>query len=100
MWHRRRPGPMLPSTRSPTSALSLFVAMLTEAAAGVGEEQVDAAGVRDEVVIHGARALLLGLAHHPFKVGEEAVDGAAKVRVAAVSLGHLIEARSPFGRVD
>src|SRR5262245_15494146 len=71
-----------------------------QAAAGVSEEQVDTASVGDEVVVHGARALLLGLAHQPLKVGEEAVDGAAEVRVATVALGYLIEAHPPFGRVD
>ena len=64
-------------------------------AAGVGEEQVDAAGVGDQVIVHGARALLLEVADQALEVGEEPVDGAAEVHVAVVALGHVVEGVRP-----
>ena len=50
-----------------------------QAAAGVGKEQIDAAGVGDEVVVHGAR-VFCSVSRTALEVGEEAVDGAAEVR--------------------
>src|SRR5580765_4959566 len=55
-----------------------------QSAAHVRQEQIDAAGVRDEVVVHRARAFLLGFAHEPLEVREESVDGAAEIHVPAV----------------
>src|SRR5262245_61563718 len=50
--------------------------------AGVGEEEIDPAGVGDQMAVHRARALLLDIANQPLEVGEEAVDGAAEVRIS------------------
>src|SRR5581483_10172477 len=73
---------------------------LPQPAAGVGQEQVDATRVRHQVVVHGARALLLGLAHELLEVGEEAVDRAAELGVPAVALRHVVEARATLGGID
>src|SRR5688572_27836584 len=68
--------------------------------AGVGEEEIDPAGVGDQMAVHGARALLLDVANEPLDIGEEAVDGAAEVWISAVALAHLIEAGAALRRID
>src|ERR1051326_6173428 len=42
-----------------------------QSAARVRQKQIDAAGVRDEVVVPRAGVFLLGFAHEPFEVREE-----------------------------
>src|SRR5689334_24127650 len=69
-----------------TVASTLSVMVSAQPSAGVGEEQVDAAAVGDQVVVHAAAGgvLLLDVAQHLLEVVQEAVDHALEGDVGLV----------------
>ena len=66
---------------------------LPEAAAGVGQEQIDPAGIGDELALGEAarRVAQVELGDRPLEVGQVLADGARQVDVAAAALAHLVE---------
>src|SRR5688572_6563067 len=90
----------LASTR--WASTSRPIASSAETAGGVGEEQVDAAGVGDELAVRQAAARIapIGFGDDALEVGEVAAHRARQLAVVAAAVADVVEHGAPLVAVD